>query len=95
MPFSPLKIENPSAILVLVPSLTQATNRINRYLISVLSQLGLGLGSNARRLLGLGKLASGSLLALVVCSTLNLSPLLKSVLSPLVMATLSHMESGL
>ena len=62
-------------------SLTQATGRATRYLVSQLSKLALGLSINSRRLLGLGQLAASSLLALVVCAALNLSPLLESVIS--------------
>ena len=62
-------------------SLTQATGRATRYLVSQLSKLALGLSINTRRLLGLGQLAASSLLALVVCAALNLSPLLESVIS--------------
>lgn len=47
-------------------------------LVSVLSKLALGLFVNRCRLLSVGELAAGGLLALVVCAALNLSPLLES-----------------
>lgn len=79
---SPRDNENPSAIPNQTsPSPTSTTSRTTaRYLVSVLSKLALGLVSNGGRLLGMDQLAPGGLLALVVCSTLNLSPLLKSSL---------------
>jgi hypothetical protein len=50
-------------------------------LVAELSQLLLGLVVNLRALLGIDELSSCGLLALVVCSTLNFSSLLKSILS--------------
>lgn len=61
-----------------IPSQTQATSRATRYLVSVLSKLGLGLLADSRRLLGVEELTAGSLLALVVGAALDLSPLLES-----------------
>lgn len=48
-------------------------------LVSELGELLLNLSIHLRRLLGLRKLPPGRLLALVVGSTLDLSPLLESV----------------
>ena len=48
-------------------------------LVTELSELSLGLLVDLGALLGIGKVSSGSLLAGVVCGTLNLSSLLKSV----------------
>ena len=62
-----------------IPSQTQATSRATRYLVSEGSELALGLLVNTRRLLGVDELAASGLLALVVCTALNLSALLKSV----------------
>lgn len=67
-------VPNPNHI-----SRTEATGRATRYLESILSKLALGLVVNRRRLLGVGQLAASGLLALVVCTALNLSPLLESV----------------
>jgi len=47
-------------------------------LVTELSELSLGLLVDLGALLGIGKVSSGSLLASVVCGTLNLSSLLKS-----------------
>lgn len=58
------------------------TSANTRYLESVFSQLALNLIIHRCRLLSLCELSSSSLLALVVCGTLNLSPLLQSILSP-------------
>lgn len=50
-----------------------------QHLVSVLGQLRLGLLVDLGALLSLGKVSPCSLLALVVCGTLDFPPLLKSV----------------
>ncbi len=50
-----------------------------RYLVAVLSKLGLGLAVNVRTLLRLGEATASGLLALVVSLALNLPTLLETV----------------
>jgi hypothetical protein len=81
-PYGPADNHTASQFLHIVPHTTNNNN--HTCLVAQLSQLSLDLVVNLGSLLGLSELSSDGLLALVVCSTLDLPPLLESIANRLV-----------
>ena len=77
---TPLIIFNHIVPNTACPTTTDTITTDRNRLVSQLGQLALDLVVNLGGLLGLGELSSDGLLALVVCRTLNLASLLKSMI---------------